>query len=667
MWIRGHDPCTLDGFAGERTLFHEGTTGHRPGGVRHISTQLDSPSEPEFLTDPIQATKIYGAGYGTLPDKTPVIAVVVTASPGILTVVDPRTDRVVFEGRLPGPDAGAWAVTVASDGHIYIGGNSGNLYVWDFSTQLVTKLHHVDDFLFASCHAPDGRLYVGGYRSGHLYCHDPASGGVSDLGKMGSMVEYVRSIAWHDGRLYVGVGTPAELLCVDPVSTAVRRMELPPDLAKGSMVRGLSVADDHLLGWVPGSGRSFVFDLVSERVVRTFPEPMANAAVASPPRDGGAYLLDAAGALVRYGLRTDAFSPVGPRFDHPSNDYGWVDLDEGTTLVTVSSNGELLSCALGSGTVTTRPLPLPTAPVTIQCLGLGPDGGIYCSGYPGGTGARYDLATGKTAIFPFGQAEGMGDLDGTLYAGMYSGALLFRVRLGPDGQPSAEYLLSIGEDQDRPFAFTAGDGKLFIGTIPTYGQIGGAVATYDPSTRSVQTHRHVIADQSVINLAYHDGLVYGTTSVWGGLGVAPVATAATVFQWDPADKRVVRSMPPRSPIFDQAPKAINRLGFGPDGRLWAGWQGTLCELDPKTLRVLRARVYYSSNWNLTHSWQPQPLVFGPSGRMYATLMPQGVLAAIDPETLELEILDRTASRLIGAPDGYLYYNKGSRLFRLPLR
>ncbi len=620
------------------------------------------------LGAPVQAVSYYGAGYGYLPDGTPVAAVVSTGTPGTFAVADVRDGRVVFSAPLGGQDEGAWAIVFGADGTAYIGGRRGNLYTWRPGEGTVPFVDHVNDYMFSLCLGSGGMLYLGGYKTGHLHSYDTASGQLRDMGQLGgSGIQYVRSLAWHDGTVYAGLGTPAELVAVDVRSGRQLPIPLPPELAHGSMVRGLAVCGDRLLGCVMDTGTGFALDLSDGRITRTFPAPTAAAAIMAPPRADLAVFVDPEHRIATYNTRTDAITTDGPSLPGAPHDFGWFDLEQGPSLVTTTGDGRLWVYTPGTAQLRHYLLPLPPNPLPIQSMGQHPDGDIFLAGYPGGTGARYSPATGAVSRFPLGQVEGFGSLHKSLYAGVYSGADMFRIGWDDQGQPTATWLFRIGEDQDRPFALTAAEDRLFIGTVPTYGQLGGALSSYDPADGSVHTFANVVPDQSVINLTYHDGAVWGTTSVWGGLGATPRAKAAVVFVWDPTGRRIVRSATPSSPSLDAPPLAITGLTFAPDGTLWGGWQGTVFAMDPVTLRVRRDRTYFESNWNIDHCWQPTPLVFGPDGLLYAVLTRQGILVVIDPKTLSMRVLDRGASRVVLDCDrGHLYYSKGERLLRLAL-
>ncbi|MBA4493295.1 hypothetical protein ACFO25_06500 [Paenactinomyces guangxiensis] len=71
--------------------------------------------------------------------------------------------------------------------------------------------------------------------------------------------------------------------------------------------------------------------------------------------------------------------------------------------------------------------------------------------------------------------------------------------------------------------------------FPDY--LGRALTIFDPGSGQYDDYRNVVANQSVISLAYKDGFIYGGTSVSGGLGLKPAETEAKAVQMGYAKER----------------------------------------------------------------------------------------------------------------------------------
>ncbi|MES9143964.1 hypothetical protein ABEP44_12605, partial [Cutibacterium acnes] len=137
-------------------------------------------------------------------------------------------------------------------------------------------------------------------------------------------------------------------------------------------------------------------------------------------------------------------------------------------------------------------------------------------------------------------------------------------------------------EQDRPFASASGDGLLFVGTTPQYGKIGGALSIYDPklgvgAAGNPYVVRNLIQDQSITALAYHDGILYGGTSVWGGIGGKPTQPSAKFFGFDVKTKTKLFET-----VIAENRRTITTVEVGPDGKIWGMCEGYLFKYNPKT-------------------------------------------------------------------------------------
>jgi hypothetical protein len=153
---------------------------------------------------------------------------------------------------------------------------------------------------------------------------------------------------------------------------------------------------------------------------------------------------------------------------------------------------------------------------------------------------------GRSVEFP-GQIDNIVYHEGKAYIGHYTKARFSVLDLERSWKPGYEtdsnprFLGSIKYDQDRvPHGTVGPDGRIYFGTKPAYGRLGGALVILDPATDSIAVHRNVVQDQSVYALVSDgDSLVYGSTSVRGGLGARPSAKESKLFIWDTETDRKV--------------------------------------------------------------------------------------------------------------------------------
>lgn len=639
----------------------------RPGAATPRAAVLpDRFAEPENLGPLIRSVAAFDSAYGEEGGHD-VLYTTVAGSPATFQVIDLDDYELLRTIPLPGA-ADSWSHAVTEDGSVIISGG-GHLFRYRPSGSTVEDLGEAPgaDVLYGVSPDGAGNLYAGTYPDGKVIKYDAATETFVDLGPVVPGQDYVRGLAVHDGTVYAGVGTTGSLWAIDPDTGAKAPLPLPErpeyDPAQPPMIYSLDVVGDLLFVQVSDVNLLLVYDLAagawSDTVVEDY-----RGLYTSPERDGKTYLI-AGGRLLAFDLAGHEVSDTGLAFGTYLRHSGWVDVSAtepelpGLSLVTVQYGGAVTFLNLQSGAVITKPSVLEGAPVPLQTLERGPDDRLYASGYPGGTGARFDPSSGELINFALGQSEGMGALGDKLYLGNYPGAVLHELdTTAPLDGSNPRQVHEIGDDQDRPFAITSGDGKLFVGTIPTYGALGGAVTIKDGDEWT--TYRDVVPDQSVMSLAYADGKLYGSTTVWGGLGIEPAESVAKVFVLDAATGTVQRTVTPELPG-TVPPKAIGAITFGPDGLLWGAAWGTVFALDPDTLDVVRSREIVPSDWDFGHLWRPIQLRWGADGLLYTTL--GGRLTVVEPETLESRTLAETALLTLAA-NGDLYYADGSDLVRI---
>lgn len=272
-------------------------------------------------------------------------------------------------------------------------------------------------------------------------------------------------------------------------------------------------------------------------------------------------------------------------------------------------------------------------PLALHSLGLGPDGNLYMTTYPGGPkGARYNTKTGEVTTYSQGQAEGMVAGNGSdMYFGIYSGASIQKMNTDTL-EVKTLFNLYDEYEQDRPYIMKFENEKLLIGTIPYYQKLGGTLTIFDPITGERETHRNVVQDQSIVGLAYKDGKIYGSTTIRGGLDIEPTAKKAKMFVWDVAGKKKITEFELDFPELDMPPM-ISGLTFDEDGLLWGAVDGILFAMDPDTYEIVKSKNLYPNIKN-RGMWRPVHILFGEDGLLYTDI--GGKLAVVDPKSDDLK-------------------------------
>jgi hypothetical protein len=171
-----------------------------------------------------------------------------------------------------------------------------------------------------------------------------------------------------------------------------------------------------------------------------------------------------------------------------------------------------------------------------------------------------------------GEIYSMGALDGKLYLSSYPNARLSiydpkkPLRFGNKEDDNPRDIGPLGGEQDRPRTMITGPhGKIYIGSYPDYGLLGGAISVYDPKKDEKRVYRHIIQNQSIASLAYIEklDLIAAGSSVRGGAGTRAIEKEAKLILWDPKEERKIFEIVPVPEA-----KAILSLAVTVDGMLY---------------------------------------------------------------------------------------------------
>ena len=125
----------------------------------------------------------------------------------------------------------------------------------------------------------------------------------------------------------------------------------------------------------------------------------------------------------------------------------------------------------------------------------------------------------------------------------------------------------MGDGHLRPRALVVGpDERVYVGSLPPYGQTGGALGIYDPAKNAItENYRHMVTNQGIASLAFGaDGkILFGGTSTEAGGGGAVLAKEAVLFAWDVAGHRKLweTNLVPRDTLISGLTSANGKL-FG---------------------------------------------------------------------------------------------------------
>ena len=552
--------------------------------VSAIAAQNEGPPQFEDLGIPVTTASllnyVVAPGYSGVGERL-YLSSFQTGGSFLLLSIDPATGECDTFHCPVESENGCWALAVGHDGKVYCGSlSAAYLLSFDPKTKEFVSLGQPcegEQYIWAMATAPDGRIYGATYPSAKLFYYDPATGESKDLGRMDPEEQYNRHVAIDDaGFVYSAIGPARQAIVVYDPRTGEHRDITPEEFKVPGFVYAYRAPDGHV--YVQLSGKYFRaegFDLT----------PVEGASLPSAEQRR---LADGRNIWL-------------------SGEYTFTISDPAT----------------GASEVQTFSYKSDGAPVF--SLALGPDGCIYGSSamplhlfrYHPAANEMADL--GKASVAG-GEIYSMQSIYGKLFMAAYGGANLSVYdpkkpwHFGDQPGDNPRHIGAIGESQDRPVAMIIGPRrKIYIGSVPGYGLLGGAVAVLDPTTYKVKAFRNVVPNQTVYCLAYHKptGLIVGGSSVGGGGGSHPTETEAHLFLWDAKEEKVVYDCVP-------VPGAgtVAGLASAPDGLVYgaANADNDLFAFDPKTRQIVwRGRLPWGSVAMNSFTLAPDGDIYGVAG------------------------------------------------------
>lgn len=636
---------------------------------------------PVDLGTPIKSAStisIYDSVIGK-EDGHNVLYTTLAGEPAQFYVIDLDSYKVLQAVSLPsGKDI--WSHVIAPDGTVYIASSGGRLFSYSPVSKEVSE-HGIiisgETAIYGLSTDEAGNIYGGTYPKGKVWKFDPVTKQFTDYGRMSDTHSYVRALTYVDNMLYAGLGVTGKLMKLDPATGEKTDIPLPPvtGVTNGNYpyVYNLDVVDNYLFAHMSGNGISTLIAYNLE-TGEWRPEELTNFhgnRIFSGNNGKAYYKLNAAGGnkLVELDLATFETRVTSMMQDFSLKGGGMVDLADpqfpGTTLVNIRFDGKIGFFNLQTETYVEKPPLVQGVAIPIHNIEKGPDGRLYMSGYPGGSGSIFNPVTKENTILPLGQSESIGQIGNIVYFSNYPKAEIYQFDVTkPVAADNPVKIFSIGEEQDRPYVNTTVGSKLYIGTIPDYGKLGGALVEYDSASTEAVKHkvfRNVVQDQSIVGLAHLDGKMYGSTTIHGGLGIPASQSEAKIFVWDTVKNEKITEFTPNIP--GGKITMISGLTIGPDGLLWAAANGTIFAVDPATLEVKKSKEIYTgvSSYGM---WRPIHLRWGTDGMLYTDL--NGKLTVIHPTTLEFQNLGVNTQLFTLGNDGNIYYAASSKLYMIPV-
>ena len=616
----------------------------------------------------------------------------VTGSPGTFVVYDVNRKKPFRSIRHNSKyhTAACWTQTVDKDGNVYFGtfGSPAQLFRYDCGTKELQNVSSVldEEAVYHLTCGEDGSVYGGTYPGGKVFRYQEKNHSVTDYGCLTGEEMYCISSAYYKGKIYGGTRSEnPKLVCLNLENGERRELGFPPFLQVNlNAVYYMTRIENYLfpvLKTAEGTYYILCYDLDQEMWTELCEQGLGGQHI-SQEHEGNVYFVGADGELKGITLDTmNVFNtgiayhklPEGDDgFDYANGLMGggffWLEDQEkypGYTYITSNYDHNALSY-INFENKTVEFVCIGeefSDAIQIKALASTCDGDIVFGGYMGTKGGIYRCHENSFHPFICRQTEGITSFDGKVYMGIYTRAVIWELDLK---KPFAEHenpkpIFRIGEAQDRPFALCEADGLLVVGTVPDYGTLGGALTIYNPRTGEKRVKRHIIKNQSITSLCYQDGIIYGSSGIWGGLGSNPTETDAKVFAYDLKKEKLLLERTLQFDFKSGGLMHIGGMGFDGQGNLWGVSAGIVFRLNPDTLDPEEYINISRSDWDIANTvWKPASLVFD-GNILYCNLNEK--LTVIDLRTKAYRIYDQHAFMMAKGGDGNIYFSDDTTLCR----
>lgn len=626
---------------------------------------------------PLSSVTAPGAVTGTAAGGEPALFWVSSGVEAALTVTDARTGVRLTSHPMPNA-GGSWTLTRHPSGDIYIGTyGQGRLYRYSPATDTLTDLGQPiagETFIWSTTVDENGLIFGGtGQNGGHVFSYNPETGAFRDYGPWGNADSPViqRGLAAGGGTFWVGSGAVPALTEVDIATGARTNIELP-DLNGQTYVMDLDLRGDLLFVRASTSGAPqplFVWDTKARTWIDKI-DAAAGLRMSEISPDGAATYFVRNGTLHRYDLASRTWSATSFTGLGDVRAFGWLDLGDpawpGKTLVMTNYRGTVWHWNPTTDRSASHVADVVGAPAAIRSMAEGPDERVYFGSYLAGGLASYDPKTNTSEfIAQIPQAESLTTHDGAVYAGTYPRAEVWRYHPGEPlvaGVNPRPVLNLYDEGQSRPWAMTSAGRYLAVGTVPHNGAMGGLLALLDTTTGQHWSVK-VAGGQSVVGLVHRDGILYGTTSAFGGSGAPrPTTLNAHVFAYDLATRTMLWE---KNPVAGEG--GLGEIAFDKQGMLWTAGPMTTHRIDPADGRLVATKNYGAYPWDtIEYSWVGSRVWVDPyDGKVMVAS--QGAVWQVDPTTLARARVFRPASYAITTNAGLHYTARETEAWKWQMR
>jgi len=517
----------------------------------------------------------------------------------------------------------------------------------------------------------EGQVYIYTGKPGHFLRHDPTSGETTDLGVPGKPASYwMHDATGPDGVWYVGTYPRTYLMACDLKTGEIRNLGKMAEDGRERYITRVAVSDDNVIYCAVGLHHRelWAYDARSGEKHQILPDEMTEPQGAPSVWTGTDGKVYGRAGSTRFQCRPDGIvvgETLAERRDPDAFRAGEY------AVGAIDNQGKLRLTNTETKEASFVQTDYEGRAVNIYSVACEREGKVYggtvfpgkpfsCDTQTGELSYLGDLAPGAIQIYD------IIDHPKGLFLASYMGCKLDVY--DPDSPiergVNPHRITSSIKGHERPNQWEKGpDGKLYFGTYPAKGRLGGALVQVDPETLTFKTWPNIVTDQSIPYLTAipETGELLGCATVGGGSSAVPSQKEACVFLWDIETEKVVWTCKPI-----EGARTYLRAIRTPDGLVYGVVPEGFWVIDPEKRQVV-------ATGELPVKTLRFPVLadapVGPRGLIVG--LGDDAVFAIDPADNSATVLGRHESiaRAHGfcvSRDGALYYGSGANLWRCEL-
>ena len=603
----------------------------------------------------IRKTLMQGVAYTEYNNKKILYGVIAEGECATFIIVNIKSKKIENQFELENA-TGSWAISVTSDNRVYIGTYvNGGLYRYDPKKEVLETLFETitgAKFIFDLKSDNENNVYGGTWPNCALFKYNGNEERLDFLKE--NIVEnenYVRNIAVDKEKkvIYASIQSHAHIIEVNE-KTGEKKNILPEEYSNEVNCRIIGYKENKLAVYASKAKQLFILDTTTKEITKKVDiENIENTIPTNSNSENFKFgRIEIGLAIINF--EKDEFYLIKSETNEILIN-AWA-MDEGSKILYTSFEGIIYSYSIVNAKTEKLDIVIPKKEIEIRQIHEYKNK-LYGGGYLKGGTFIYDIEKNVSIQFDgVGQSEGLITNRDKLYIGKYPGAYIYEYDLIKEWDieynPKELFNLKNKFNQDRPFAMEVYSDVLFIGTIPNYGSTKGALTICKLDSKKFTVLENFIDNQSIVSLKAKNGILYGGTTVCGGLGSHSKTESGTLFAYDIEKNKKIFEITPV-----KGRKNVGGLYITDDDLILACADTTFFIYDIKENKKIFEQYVCLHNPDKDYKWEISFIKKGPNSLFY--IVTGNRLFSFNMETKEIKSLYKKKVNLLEIDNkGHLY-------------